>query len=126
MNTTTQSLWGKDGIMVKDRDPRTLAKILFVLLLSILDGYFTLYLLSHGAAEINPIMAFFVQFGKWPFFAAKYLLTAFSVVVLLLPDHLRLFGFKIHRKAIFLSIVGIFELVILWELYLIFFVVHGG
>jgi len=126
MNTTTQSLWGKDGVMVKDRDSRIFAKIVFVLLLSILDGYFTLYLLSHGAAEINPIMAFFVRFGKWPFFIAKYLLTAFSVIVLLLPSQLRLFGYQIPRNAIFLTIVGLFEVVILWELYLIFFVVHGG
>lgn len=116
----------KKGMMVKDRDPKVFSKIIFILLLSILDAYFTLYLLSHGAAEINPVMAFFIQFGKGTFFGAKYLLTSISVIVLLLPDRLGLFGFQIPRRTIFYTIAGAFELVILWELYLIFFVVKGG
>ncbi len=126
MKTTTRSLWGKNGAMVKDRDPRILAQIILILLLSLLDAYFTLYLLSHGASEINPVMAFFLQFGKRPFIVAKYLLTSFSVVILLLPDQIRLFEFQTSRRTTFLTIVGIFALVILWELYLIFFVVNGG
>ncbi len=117
---------GEKGIMIKDRDSKIFAKIIFILLLSILDAYFTLYLLSHGAAEINPVMAFFVQFGKGAFFGTKYLLTSISVIILLLPDHLRLFGFHIPRRTIFYTIAGVFEVVILWELYLIFFVVQGG
>ena len=39
--------------------PRLLAYILFVILLSFLDAFFTLCLLYLGAAEINPVMAFF-------------------------------------------------------------------
>ena len=126
MNTIPHPLRRRNRVMVKYRDPRIFAQIMFIILLSLLDAYFTLYLLSHGAAEINPVMAFFLQFGPRTFLVAKYLLTSYSVIILLLPDHIRLFEFQMSRQAIFLTIAGLFEMVILWELYLIFFVLHGG
>ncbi len=58
--------------------------IIAVILLSITDAFLTLYLIQNGAAEINPIMVYFLKYGPLPFFAAKYLMTTVSVVLLLI------------------------------------------
>lgn len=98
-----------------------LARILFVLLLSFLDAFFTLYLLHLGAAEINPVMAFFLRFGPAVFMAAKYGITAVCVIVMLVGAmHLGDRGDRLANR-LFYFLAGAFEIVILWELYLLFF-----
>jgi hypothetical protein len=39
----------------------TLAAILLILSLSILDAIFTMDLVSHGAEELNPVMAYYLN-----------------------------------------------------------------
>lgn len=101
--------------------PKLLARILFVLLLSFLDAFFTLYLLHMGAVETNPVMAFFLQFGPAVFMVAKYGITVICVAAMLLgPLHMGEKGEKLADR-LFYFLAGAFEIVILWELYLIFF-----
>jgi len=98
----------------------TLAAILLIVLLSILDAFFTLDLVSHGAVELNPVMAYYLDHGPLVFFGVKYLLTCASIVlILLIRDNTKA---KLQTKILFVLFTIPFVLVIQWELYLIFFV----
>jgi hypothetical protein len=96
--------------------------IIGIILLSLTDAMLTLYLIRNGAAEINPVMEHFLEYGTLPFLAAKYLLTTASIVLLLIYKNVHIFGTKIRAKYLFIIIFMIFISVVLWELYLIFFV----
>ncbi|MFP4033532.1 MAG: DUF5658 family protein, partial [Desulfococcaceae bacterium] len=88
--------------------PKLLARILFVLLLSFLDAFFTLYLLHMGAVETNPVMAFFLQFGPAVFMVAKYGITVICVAAMLLgPLHMGDKGEKLGDR-LFYFLAGAF------------------
>ena len=109
-----------DAIVRKHYSPRLFAYIFFIILLSLLDAFFTLRLLYLGAAEINPVMAFFLQFGPTAFMAAKYILTAVCVVVMILgATRMGKAGNRLADR-LFLFLAGSFGIVIAWELYLLF------
>ena len=98
--------------------------IIAVILLSVTDALLTLYLIHNGATEINPIMVYFLKYGPLPFFVAKYLLTTASVVLLLIYQNAHIFRTKIRAKFLFVFFFIFFASVVLWELYLIFFVLE--
>ena len=97
----------------------TFAIIMIILLLSLLDALLTLILLDRGAVEINPIMAFYIEQGPTVFLLAKYLLTAAALVLFLLfrDAFEQRYGFG---SAFLVLVTGIFTLVIVWEIYLVF------
>ncbi len=95
--------------------------IIGIILLSLTDAMLTLHLIRSGAAEVNPIMEHFLEFGTLPFLAAKYLLTTASVILLLIYKNVRVFGTRIRAKYMFVVILMIFISVVLWELYLVFY-----
>ncbi|KHE92000.1 MAG: hypothetical protein SCABRO_02263 [Candidatus Scalindua brodae] len=101
---------------------RVFGIIISIILLSLTDAMLTLYLIRNGAAEVNPIMEHFLRYGTLPFLAAKYLLTTASIVLLLIYKNVHIFGTKIRAKYLFVIILLIFASVVLWELYLILFV----
>ena len=98
--------------------------IIAIILLSLTDALLTLYLIRNGAAEANPIMEHFLRYGTLPFLTAKYLLTTASIVLLLIYKNVHIFGTRIRAKYLFIIIFLIFASVVLWELYLILFVVN--
>jgi len=102
---------------------RVFGIIIGIILLSLTDALLTLYLIRHGAAEVNPIMEHFLRYGPLPFLAAKYLLTTASIVLLLIYKNVHIFGTRIRAKYLFIVIFLIFASVVVWELFLIFFVV---
>lgn len=71
--------------------PRVLALVLGILGLCILDAVFTVVLISHGARELNPVMALFVPHNLLGFAAAKLLLTGMGMCVLVACSRMRLF-----------------------------------
>ena len=97
--------------------------IIAIILLSLTDALLTLYLIRHGAAEVNPVMEHFLRYGPLPFLAAKYLLTTASIVLLLIYKNVYIFGTRIRAKYLFIVIFLIFASVVVWEMFLIFFVV---
>jgi hypothetical protein len=99
------------------------AAIVAILLLSVLDALLTLHLIDKGSTEMNPVMSFFLRFGPNVFMGAKYFLTCFGVVVLLLLRNVVRKRSVTHAHNLFSYIIGAFATVIVWELYLIFFVV---
>ncbi len=99
--------------------PKTLAAILIIITLSISDALFTLFLISHGATEVNPIMAYFLDMGPSVFVAAKYVLTAVCLILILAIRNFYLFNTKARVKILYIFFMIPFVLVIKWELYLI-------
>ena len=98
------------------------AAIVAILLLSVLDALLTLHLIGKGSTEMNPIMAYFLTFGPFVFMGAKYFLTCFGVVILLLLRNVVRKRSIIHAQNLFSYIIAAFTTIIVWELYLIFFV----
>ena len=99
------------------------AAIVAILLLSVLDALLTLHLISKGSTELNPVMSYFLKFGPFVFMGAKYFLTCFGVVILLLFRNVLRKRSITHAQNLFSYIIVAFSTVIVWELYLIFFVV---
>lgn len=102
---------------------KTLSAIILIVLLSITDGMLTLYLIECGATEVNPLLAYFLERGPLSFFGFKYFLTCACIILVLVNKDIYLFRTNFRVKALLIVFVIPFLLVILWELYLIFFVI---
>ena len=93
--------------------------IVSILFLSVIDALLTLSLLNRGAYETNPVMAYFLKFGPYHFFASKYLLTFIPALFLLMFRNIVLRMIKISTCSV-LHIMAVFYIVVVaWELYLI-------
>jgi hypothetical protein len=99
------------------------AAIVAILMLSVLDALLTLYLIDNGSTELNPVMSYFIEYGPFVFMGAKYFLTCTGVIILLLFRNVLRKRSITHTQHIFSYIIGAFSTVIVWELYLILFVV---
>jgi hypothetical protein len=100
--------------------PPLMISILLILVLSIADAVLTLFLLDHGAVELNPVMAYFIQLGKGMFILAKYLFTAASVLIVVLLNYILIRHLNIFTRNLLHFFAGAFALVIAWELFLTF------
>ncbi|MDB4442060.1 DUF5658 family protein [bacterium] len=99
---------------------RIFAAITAILMLSIFDGLLTLILIEKGASELNPVMAFFLEYGPMPFIIAKYILTSFGVVLLLIVKNVFINRISMYAHSLFTCVIFAFSSVIVWELYLLF------
>ncbi len=93
--------------------------IVFILFLSVLDAILTLFLISHGAIEVNPIMAFYLNFGPYTFLSVKYALTSVGVIILLIFRNIFLHSVRIKTGAFLYVILAAFIGVISWQIFLI-------
>jgi len=111
----------KTRIFFFDRyNQRIFTAITAILMLSIFDALLTLILIERGSSELNPVMAFFLEYGPLPFIVAKYLLTSFGVVVLLIFKNVFLNKLNIYTHSLFSCVILAFSTVIAWELFLLF------
>ncbi len=103
-----------------DRYPATIfGPALLILFLSVLDAFLTLFLVNHGAVEINPVMNFCLSHGPVFFMVTKYLFTALAVILLVVFNHTFLHNAKINTRIIVPFVISVFAAVVLWEIYLI-------
>ena len=93
--------------------------IVSILFLCALDALLTLHLLHRGAYEVNPLMAFFLEFGPYTFFVCKYLLTIMFVLFLLMCRNVVVRMIKIRTRTVLHYIAVFYLFVIAWEIYLI-------
>ena len=93
------------------------ALIMAILLLSLTDAMLTLILLNHGAVELNPVMAFYIDLGPEAFLITKYLLTALPLVFMLFFKDWLSRRFAMGH-LLMPAVAGVFGSIILWELYL--------
>ena len=100
-------------------NPKLFAAITAILMLSIFDALLTLILIENGSSELNPVMAYFLQYGLLPFIVAKYFLTSIGVVILLIFKNVFLARAQIYTHSLFSAVIIAFLAVICWELFLI-------
>ena len=62
--------------------PRLFGLVVGIMLMSILDAFLTLKLISGGAVEANPVMAYFLGVGVPAFILSKMILTGGCTVIL--------------------------------------------
>ena len=99
---------------------RIFAAITAILMLSIFDALLTLILIERGSTELNPVMAYFLEYGPLPFIISKYLLTSFGVVVLLIFKNVFINKINMYTHHLFSCVIFVFSTVIVWELFLLF------
>lgn len=109
----------KESYSIDRYSYKLLMLILLIIFLSMCDGVLTLILLDKGAVEINPVMAYSLNHGPMVFFGVKYLLTTFSLLIILIHSNTYLFQTRLRTKALFGMIIIPFLLVIYWEFFLI-------
>jgi hypothetical protein len=80
-----------------------------------LDAVLTVVLLSHGATEINPVMALFVPHNLLGFVLAKFALTGLGVCVLVACSKMRLFR-GVPGEAFLYAALAAYVALILYEL----------
>ena len=93
--------------------------VITILVLSIIDAFLTIFLLYHGAVELNPIMSYFLNINALTFITVKYALTAFSVITIVIFHYAFIRYIRIPARYLLDCFAGIFALVICWELFLI-------
>jgi Domain of unknown function (DUF5658) len=93
--------------------------VIAILLLSIIDAFLTIFLLSHGAVELNPIMAYFLNINALSFILVKYGLTALSVITIVILHYTVIRYFRLPTRYLLDCFAGIFALVVAWEIFLI-------
>ena len=101
-------------------NPKMFAAITAILMLSIFDAFLTLILIERGSSELNPVMAYFLEYGPLPFIIAKYLLTSLGVIILLIFKNVFINKINIYTHYLFTCVILAFSSVIIWELFLIF------
>lgn len=103
---------------VDHHHPQWLAVALVILLLSCADALLTLLLLSHGASEVNPVMAPLVQGSGHAFAFWKLFLTAAGVIVLTILVRIRAFGFYPAGAILYAAATG-YVVLVGYELWLL-------
>ncbi|MDJ0808560.1 MAG: DUF5658 family protein [Desulfobacterales bacterium] len=90
-----------------------------ILFFSVMDALLTLYLLEHGAIEINPIMAFYLDAGPYTFLFVKYGLTSAGVIIILLLHGFFLKTLRVNAGVLLYFVLVAFLGVFSWQIYLI-------
>lgn len=99
-------------------EPWPLAVSVFIILLSGLDAFLTLILLSHGATELNLLMGWLIEMDIRTFAAVKLGVTGLALVVLVLH-----FNFHLYRvlpvRYLMYALMPIYALLIAHEINLL-------
>jgi len=97
--------------LVDWHEPHLMFLAVTILLLSITDASLTLSLLSRGARELNPIMAFFIEDTPQLFVTVKMALTGGGIVVLVALARARVFRVIRISHIIHWSLLGYIALI---------------
>jgi hypothetical protein len=104
---------GEGHVEMVDWHPAHLLGVaIAILLLSSMDAFLTLTLLTHGAQEVNPMMAGLLYHDIAIFAAVKMGLTGFGVATLVVLSRCRVFGRVRVDLGLYLTLLGYILLVI--------------
>jgi hypothetical protein len=90
-----------------------------ILLLSLCDAFLTLFLLSIGAVELNPIMAYYININESIFVFVKYGLTVLSAGIILTLPYPFIQHLRIPMQYLLNCFAAIFLMVVVWDITLI-------
>lgn len=91
--------------------------ILSLVLLSLMDAFFTTVLLGRGAVELNPFMAYLIQHDMMLFALVKVKVTGLCAVVMALFSKHTFWGIK--GSSIALLMISVYLVLVAWELLLL-------
>jgi hypothetical protein len=97
--------------------------IVLILFLSVIDAILTIILTNHGATEINPIMAYYLNVGPFTFLSAKYLFTSVGLIVLLMLRNIFMRPLRIYASSLFYYLLVAFIGVVSWQIFLLYRVI---
>jgi len=109
------------GYIIDYIEPKLIIFIFLPFILSILDSLFTLWLLTQGGAELNPLMKILIDKNPVLFFILKILLTNMGIIITFLFRYFKIFG-RLYVMHLLYSILSLYIGLILYELYLIIIV----
>jgi hypothetical protein len=109
--------------LVDQYSPKLFAAIIAIIFLSVIDALLTLFLMNHGAHEINPVMAYYITVGPYTFFTLKFALTIIGAITLLMFRNIIPQSFKVRTYSLLYLVAGAFIITVAWELYLVFNVI---
>ena len=110
----------RNRILYFDRYSKTVFRlIVLILFFSVVDAFLTLFLIDHGAIELNPLMAFYIDLGPLLFVTVKCALTCLSIFVLLVYSNNSIKSLNIYIGSMFSFIFVAFAGVVAWQLYLV-------
>jgi hypothetical protein len=98
--------------------PRVFAWVIAILMLCVSDGVLTVFLISHGAVEVNPLMALFVPHQLGWFAAIKLSLTSLGTLVLVACSRMTLFR-AIPGESLLAAIFVAYFVLVIYELGLV-------
>jgi hypothetical protein len=105
-------------LFVDFHDRRLLVPAVAMLLLSVIDGFLTVSLLTDGAEETNPLLKFVLDEHPRLFAAVKIALTGFGVLLLVALARARVF--KVVRVSVFLyGLLAAYAALVAYELWLL-------
>ncbi len=104
----------KQNYYVDRLHPAILIWALLVLFFSILDGLFTLYHLSQGAREANPLLNFFLSQSRGYFLTIKTLITASGLFILVIHQNF------LRMRSILICLALIYLVLLTYQLTLLF------
>jgi hypothetical protein len=99
--------------------PRTFAAVLLIIVLCVADSYLTIDLVSRGAKELNPIMAYYLNQSPLLFFIVKYSITCTAIMMVLIIRNNYIWGIRIHAGFFLVAFFIVLALVVQWQLFLI-------
>jgi hypothetical protein len=105
---------GESHMLVDWHEPHLLLLSLMILFLSITDAFMTLTLMTHGATEANPLLAYILAVAPELFAGVKLLLTGLAILVLVALARARVFR-VIRVSAIMHSCLLLYLCLICYE-----------
>ena len=100
-------------------DALTLAFIVGVLVLCIVDGVLTIELLGVNSVEANPVMRFLLDRGHLPFMVGKYVMTAVGLPFLVVYKNWPLFGTRFRAGFLLPVFLGLYLALVTYQVHLL-------
>jgi Domain of unknown function (DUF5658) len=111
----------RQGAFFVDRfDTITLAMVVGLLGLTIVDGVLTILLLDFNSEEINPLLGHLLTRGQPAFLLAKYLLTAAGLPFLVVYKSYPLFGTRFRVGWLLPVFIGMYVVLLCYQTALLF------
>lgn len=106
--------------LVDQYSPVLFGTIAAILFLCVIDAILTLFLLNHGAYEINPFLTFLLDISPYAFFIFKYGLTMIATCVLFIFNGIVIRKFNVTTHSFLYLVAWLYVAVVAWELYLVY------
>lgn len=106
------------AVYVDAHEPVLFYLAVTLMTLSVLDAFFTTILLQHGSEELNPLLALLLEIDLYIFLAAKFCVTGFGILFLIMHKRHRLFD-RVSCYQLLIACVAIYIGLVAYEINMI-------